>query len=382
MHGPLRVAVLGTGFVGRQHLEALSRLGATTQVCALATADIEQGKRLGSEFGIDKIVSSYSFLLDDRSLDAVHVCTPNSLHFSMVQDALLAGKHVLCEKPLATSAEEAQKLTELAWEKGLRNCTGYNLRFYPLVQQMRSMCQEGDLGEILVVQGTYSQDWLLFETDWNWRVDSRENGPSRAMADIGSHWCDMAEYVTGRRISSLCADLQTFHKKRFRPKGFVETFSGKTLVPADYQEVPVDTEDFGAVIFRMGERTRGSFTASQVAAGRKNYLSIEIYGTKSSVIWDAESPTQLWIGNRNANNQILVKDPTLMKQYASYYAELPGGHVEGYNSTFKHLFRQFYRSIADGHSQPEYPQFSDGLRQLTIVEAELASNRCHAWVEV
>ena len=168
-----------------------------------------------------------------------------------------------------------------------------------MVQHMRRMCEDGDLGEILVLQGTYSQDWLLYDTDWNWRIESKEGGPSRTLADIGSHWCDMAEHITGQRITSLCADLQTFHKTRKRPKGSVETFTGKTLAPSDYETVPIDTEDFASVLFRMGDRTRGAFTASQVSAGRKNRLSIEIYGQKSSVAWDQERPDELWIGHRN-----------------------------------------------------------------------------------
>jgi predicted dehydrogenase len=289
---------------------------------------------------------------------------------------------VLCEKPLAMSTKEAQEIEALASAKNLRNCTCHNLRYYPMVQQMRSMREAGDLGEILVVQGTYSQDWLLHDTDWNWRIESDKNGPSRVMADIGSHWCDMAEHVTGQRIQSLCADLQTFHKTRKRPKVSVETFAGKTLSPEDYELVPIDTEDFGSVIFRMGERARGAFTASQVSAGRKNRLNIEIYGTKSSVVWDQERPDELWIGNRNTNNQMLVKDPSLMKTAAQSFAELPGGHVEGYNDTFKQVFRRFYKSIESPDSVPEYPQFADGHRQLKILEAEMASHKTRAWVEV
>jgi len=321
-------------------------------------------------------------LLDDPAVDAVDICTPNALHFAMAQDALEAGKHVICEKPLATSAEDARKLVALAGGKKLRNCTCHNLRYYPLVQQMRRMREDGDLGEILVVQGTYSQDWLLYDTDWNWRIESRDNGRSRAMADIGSHWCDMAEHVTGQRITALCADLQTFHKTRKRPKKSIETFAGKTLRPEDYVDAPIDTEDFGAVIFRMGERTRGSFTASQVSAGRKNRLSIEIYGTKGSVAWDQERPNELWMGNRNAPNQIIVKDPSLLKEGARAYADLPGGHAEGYGDTFKQIFERFFGSMADPGGEPEYPQFTDGLRQLTLVEAELASSAKGAWVEV
>jgi predicted dehydrogenase len=247
---------------------------------------------------------------------------------------------------------------------------------------MRRMREDGDLGEILVVQGTYSQDWLLYDTDWNWRLESKHNGPSRCMADIGSHWCDMAEHVTGLRITSVCADLQTVHKVRKQPKGPVETFAGKTLRPEDYIETPIDTEDFGAVVFRMGDRARGAFTASQVSAGRKNRLNLEIYGTKGGVSWDQERPDELWIGQRNSSNQIIIKDPSLLKPAAKSYADLPGGHSEGYDDTFKQVFRRFYQSIEDMDAEPQYPQFADGLRQLTILEAELASNKSRSWVDV
>jgi predicted dehydrogenase len=297
----------------------------------------------------------------------------------MAKAALEAGKHVLCEKPLATSVRDAATLVELAKARKLRNCTCHNLRYYPMVQHMRRMREDSDLGEILIVQGTYSQDWLLYDTDWNWRIDSKEGGPSRALADIGSHFCDMAEHVTGQRITSLCADLQTFHKTRKKPKVAVEAFSRAT---GEVERVSVESEDFGAVVFRMGDRTRGAFTASQVSAGRKNRLSIEIYGSKSGVAWDQERPDELWIGNRNTNNQVIIKDPALLKEGARSYADLPGGHSEGYDDTFKQVFRRFYASIDDPSATPEYPEFADGLRQLMILEAELESNRRHAWENV
>ena len=351
--------------MGRVHAEALRRLG-TVDVVPVSGRD----------------QAAFRAALANPSIQAVHICTPNSAHFPAAKAALEAGKHVLCEKPLAVSAEEAQELVEIAQSKKLRNCTCHNLRYYPMVQQMRRMREAGDLGDVLVVQGTYSQDWLLFDTDWNWRIEPGEGGPSRVMADIGSHWCDMAEHITGLRITRLCSDLQTFHKTRKRPKGAVETFAGKTLTPDEYDVVPISTEDFGAVLIRMGERTRGAFTASQVSAGRKNGLSIEVYGSKSSVAWNQERPDELWIGNRNTNNQIIIKDPSLLKDGARSYADLPGGHSEGYDDTFKQVFRRFYQSIEHPSAQPEYPTFADGLRQLQILETELNSHRLHAWVEI
>jgi predicted dehydrogenase len=376
-----KTALFGTGFVGRVHLEGIRRLG-FVQVYAIGEPQIEKARQLGAEFGAEKIEADYRKILEDKAVDAVHVCTPNALHFPIVQDAIQAGKHVICEKPLTTSVKLATELAAMAQKAKVRNCTFHNLRFYPQVQQMRRMIEDGDLGEILVVQGTYSQDWLLFDTDYNWRVESKDNGPSRCLADIGSHWCDMAEHVTGQRIASVCADINTFHKTRRKPKGPIETFAGKMLTAEDYVPYQCDTEDYGGVIFRMGNGARGVFTASQVSAGRKNRLSIEVYGTKAGVAWDQESPDQLWIGQRNSPNQILVKDPSLLKERARSYADLPGGHSEGYDDTFKQVFRRFYNSIGDPAMAPEYPQFVDGLRQLNILEAEMESARTRAWVDV
>jgi len=376
-----KTAVFGAGFVGRVHIEGIRRLG-NVEVAAICAVPAEEAERLARQLNIPHSSGDYRKILEDPSIDAVHICTPNSLHAPMAKDALAAGKHVLCEKPLTVSAADARDMVAAAKKAGKRNATFHNLRYYPMVQQMRRMREAGELGEILVVQGTYSQDWLLYPTDYNWRIESKENGPSRCMADIGSHWCDMAEHVTGNRISSLCADLSTFFKTRKRPKGPIETFAGKTLSADDYVEYPVDTEDFGAVVFRMNNGARGAFTASQVSAGRKNGLRLEVYGTKSSVAWDQERPDELWIGNRNSPNQIMIKDPSLMKEAARSYADLPGGHSEGYDDTFKQVFRRFYRSIEDPSATPEYPQFEDGLRQLNILEAEFASSEKRAWVDV
>jgi len=377
----LRTAVFGTGFVGRIHVEGIRRLG-NVEVYAIGVGPDDDGAKLAAELHVDHVSADYEKLLQDPAIDAVHICTPNALHFPMAKAALNAGKHVLSEKPLATSVAQARELTELAAKTGLRNCTFHNLRFYPMIQQARRMVESGDLGDILIVQGTYSQDWLLYETDWNWRLLAKEGGPSRCLADIGSHWCDGVEHVTGQRITSLCADIQTFHKTRKSPKRAVDTFSGKTLRPEDYEDVPIDTEDYAAVVFHMGDRTRGSFTVSQVSAGRKNSYRFEIFGTKAGVAWDGENQDVLWIGHRNFANELMLKDPSLLNAAVRPYADLPGGHSEGYDDTFKQLFRRFYYSIEHPEAEPEYPQFADGLRQLTILDAELASHQRRGWLDV
>jgi predicted dehydrogenase len=377
----VKTAIFGTGFIGRVHLDAVRRLE-SVDVVALVDPHIEPAQLLGAGFGIPTVASDYRAILANPEIDVVHICTPNAQHYSIAREALEAGKHVVCEKPLATSVEEAQELVALAAKRGVRNCVCHNLRYYPMVQQLRRMREAGELGEILSVQGAYLQDWLLYDTDWNWRIDSKVGGTSRAMADIGSHWFDMAEHVTGLRVSSLCADLQTFHSKRKEPKHAIETFANKLLGPEDFNERPVNTEDYGAVIFHMGERTRGSVVASQAAAGRKNRLSIEVYGTKSSAAWDQERPNELWIGHRETGNQLLLKDPSLLKPEARSYADLPGGHAEGYDDTTKQMMRRFYASVSDPRLTPEYPQFADGLRQLVIVRAELESHKRRGWIDV
>jgi predicted dehydrogenase len=377
---PIRTAIFGSGFMGRVHLEAVRRLE-SVEAAAIAGRNEEAIRRMGAGFSIPTVTKDYRDVLRDPDIDAVHICTPNAQHFSMAKDALVAGKHVLCEKPLTTTVAESEELVALANHKGMRNCVCHNLRYYPMVQQMRSLREAGELGEVLVVQGTYSQDWLLYDTDWNWRVDTKDGGPSRCMADIGSHYFDMAEHVTGLLVTSLCADLQTFHPTRKQPKHSVETFANKLMGPGDYIETPITTEDFGAVLFRMGKHTRGCMTASQVSAGRKNGFRLEVYGTRASVAWNQERPDELWVGHRDAGNEIYVKDPSLLKPGARSYADLPGGHSEGYDDTFKQVFRRFYASISGG-GVAEYPQFVDGLRQMKILNAVLESNRSRAWTDV
>jgi predicted dehydrogenase len=364
--------------MGRVHTEALRRLG-NVEVAGVAGRTAEAARKFADALGIERATGDYHELLRDPEISAVHICTPNALHFPMAAAALEAGKHVMCEKPLASSVGEAEKMITLAKEKKLANCTLYNLRAYPQVQNIRGLCEAGELGEICAVQGTYSQDWLLYESDWNWRIES---GPSRVFADIGTHWCDLIEHVTGRRITSLCADLQTFHKTRHKPRGSVETFAGKKAQPAEYTEFSVKTEDFAAMIFQMGQTTTGTMTVNQMAAGRKNRLFVEIFGTKASAAWNGECPDELWIGQRNSPNQIVIKDPTLLQERAQSYADLPGGHSEGYDDTFKQVFRRFYRTVADRSAPVEYPTFEDGIRQLRVLDAVLASSQKRAWVNV
>ena len=376
----IKAAIAGTGFMGKVHTENIRRLG-NVEVAAVVGSRPERAQKFAEAMSIPIATSNLGDVLENREIAAVHICTPNVDHFPMSLAAIEAGKAVLCEKPLTMNTDEARRLVDAAKAKNAVNCVQHNLRYYPVVQQIRQMIAAGDLGEILIVQGTYSQDWLLYDTDWNWRLDSKSNGKLRVMGDIGSHWMDMIQHLTGLSISAVCADLTTFHKTRKRPKGSVETFSGKKAAATEYETFAVDTEDFGIVMLRLGERARGAFTVSQMSAGRKNRFAFEIFGTKAGVAWDQEKPDTLWIGHRNDPNQVMVKDGSLMYPAAATFADLPGGHSEGYDDSHKQVFKRFYARVADASAPIDYPTFEDGLHGMILLEKVAESAAKKAWVE-
>ncbi|MBV9761305.1 MAG: Gfo/Idh/MocA family oxidoreductase [Acidobacteriaceae bacterium] len=377
----IRTAIVGTGFMGKVHAENVRRLG-NVEIAAVVGSRPETARKFAENTGIPIATDKLQDVLDNREIAAVHICTPNVDHFPMSLAAVNAGKAVLCEKPMTMDVEQARRLVDAAKARDVVNCVQHNLRYYPVVQQIRQMIAHGDLGDILIVQGTYSQDWLLYDTDWNWRLDSKSNGKLRVMGDIGSHWMDMIQYLTGSNITALCADLATFHKTRKRPKGSVETFSGKKLQPGEYEEFPIDTEDFGMVMLRLGDRARGAFTVSQMSAGRKNKFEFEIFGTKSGVSWNQETPDLLWIGHRNEPNQIVVKDASLFYPQAAGFADLPGGHSEGYDDSHKQVFKHFYARVADRSVPIDYPTFEDGLHGMILLAKVAESAAKRGWVEV
>lgn len=378
----IKTAIVGTGFIGPAHLEALRRLP-NIEVTALCEVNIDLAKEKAIQLGIP---NAYTFeeMLKQPEIDVVHICTPNFLHFSQSKAALLAGKHVVCEKPLATKIEEAEELVALAKEKGLVNAVHFNLRYYPLVRQMKSMRENGDLGEVYSVMGSYLQDWLFLQTDYNWRLEPDKSGDSRAIADIGSHLLDITEYVTGLKVTEVMADFNTVHKTRLKPLKAIETYSGKMLEPSDYAEVPINTEDHASVLLRFDNGNKGSVTVSQVNAGRKNRLNIEISGSKANIEWCSERPNELWIGKRETANHHLMKDPSLLSGKASALVSFPGGHNEGFPDTSKQMFKEVYAAVREGKQpeKPSYPTFADGLRELLICERIIESHRKQAWVKI
>jgi predicted dehydrogenase len=378
----IKAAVVGTGFIGPAHVEALRRIP-NIEVAALSEATIELAKEKARGLGIDRYYT-FEELLKQNDIECIHICTPNFLHYPQAKAALEAGKHVVCEKPLATKINEAEELVQLAAKKGLVNAVHFNLRYYPLVRQMKVMREKGDLGEIYSVLGSYLQDWLFFQTDYNWRLEPDKSGDSRAIADIGSHLLDLMEYVTGLKIAEVMADFSTVHKTRLKPLKRVETYSTEKLKASDYQEIPINTEDHANVLLRFNNGNKGSVTVSQVAAGRKNRLNIEIAGSKANFEWNSEKPNEVWIGRREQANSVMMKDPSLFYQEAVSLISFPGGHNEGFPDTSKQLFKEVYTAIAQGKqpSAPTFPTFADGLRELIICERIIESHRKQSWVRI
>jgi predicted dehydrogenase len=381
----VKVGVIGAGFIGPAHIEALRRLG-FVDVVALATSGEETAKVKAEALSIPHAYGNYEDLVNS-DIDVVQITSPNHVHFPQAKAALEAGKHVVCDKPLVLSSRESGVLVELAQKKKLVNAVTFNHRFYPLVQQSRAMIQKGKLGSLYLIQGGFHQDWLLYDTDYNWRVDSKEGGTPRAIGDIGTHWLDTIQFITGLKVKAVFADLRTVIPVRKKPKASVQTFAGKELKPTDYDEIPVDTEDMGIVMLRFIESdTRAVMTVSQVSAGRKCRLFYEMYGAQCALGWDSEKPNQLWIGYRDKPNEILIKDPTLMDPAAKPSARYPGGHGEGFPDSHTHCERTIFEYIREEKFKkevpPDFPTFQDGHEEQLLCEAILESHKKGRWIEI
>lgn len=376
------VGIAGTGFIGPAHLEALRRNG--VNVIGLSEATPEVAIEKAAILGIPNAYASFEEMLADPKIDVVHIATPNHLHHQHAKAALLAGKHVICEKPLAMNSVESADLVKIAQETGLVNAINFNIRFYPLAHQARAMVQKGDVGDVFIIQGSYTQDWLLLPTDWNWRLEPQLGGSLRAVSDIGSHWLDLLTFISGLKIKEVYADFKTFHPIRKKPKKSIETFTGKLLTADDYVDQPIQTEDYATVLLHYENGVNGVITVSQVSAGRKNRLFYEINGSKASLSWDSERPNELWIGRRDGPNQILLKDPSLLEPAARSITSYPGGHNEGFPDTFKQLHGKIYNYIlaGDTSAKPDFPTFTDGHYEMLLCEAIGRSAKDGRWVKV
>jgi predicted dehydrogenase len=382
MRGPSEIgaAVIGSGFIGTVHVEALRRLG--VQVHGILGSTPERAAANAAKLGVPIGYASLDELLADERVEVVHVTSPNHLHHPQVREILAAGRHVVCEKPLALTSEESGELVRLAVASGRVNAVNFNIRFYPLNHHARGLVADGALGDVRLVTGRYFQDWLLLETDWNWRLEPDRGGALRAVGDIGSHWLDLVTFVTGRRIVSVMADLATFIPMRRQPAGPVETFSTERAAETVAREIR--TEDTATILLRFEGGARGSVAISQLSPGRKNSLQYEVDGSDSAAFWDSEQPDQLWIGHRERPNEILIRNPALMGEAARATAVLPGGHVEGFADTFRALFRAIYADVAAGGpaERPAYPVFADGHDEMLVGDAVATSARQGRWTDV
>jgi len=376
-------AVAGTGFIGPVHVEALRRLG--IRVKGILGSSPAKSEVAAKALGLPKGYASYEELLSDPEVEVVHIATPNRQHREMVIGALDAGKHVVCEKPLGTSSAETSELVARAKKHpSLVTAVNYNVRFYPLALQARDLVQRGAIGRVLGVRGAYVQDWLLKETDWNWRLLVDEGGELRAVGDIGTHWMDLILFLTGLQIDSVFADLATLVPVRRRPKVAGSTFQGKEADAIESEPVQIETEDWGSVLFRFSNGARGALCVSQVSAGRKNQITFEISGSEGSIAWDSEHPNDLWLGHRDKPNQQLIRDPALLASDIRSFASYPGGHNEGFPDTFKQLYRAIYAYLAKGDFSRRkiFAGFEDGHQELVLCEAILQSHRAQTWVPV
>jgi predicted dehydrogenase len=380
-YSDVKAGVVGIGFIGVAHVEALRRLG--VEVGGVVGSTPARARAKAEAAGLPTVYESVEALAADPSIDVIHIASPNQAHADQVRVCLAAGKHVVCEKPLALSPKDTADLVATAAETDLVNAVCFNIRFYPLNHQAMAMVAAGEIGEVRLITGSYHQDWLLRDTDWNWRLQPEDAGELRAVADIGSHWLDLTRFISGKRLESVMADLHTLVPIRRHPSGPVETFAAAGADEDLIDEV-MTSDDAAGILLRYEGGGRGAVTISQVSAGRRNSIGYEIAGSDSALSWSSERPDDLWIGHRGRPNEILHRDPALAGPEAAALIAYPGGHVEGFPDTFRALFSRVYRDVLAGRSaqEPAYPTFADGHDAVVVTDAVSRSNIEQRWVTV
>jgi predicted dehydrogenase len=368
------MGLVGAGFVGPHHVDAVRRLG-FVDIVAVAGSSDASGRSKADALGARKGYGSYQALLDDPEVQVVHNATPNYLHYEVTSAALAKGKHVVSDKPLAMTSAQAKRLVNEAQRASLVAAVTFNYRGNPLVQQARTAIARGDIGTPHFLHGYYLQDWLLKDTDYSWRLDPEKGGPSSAVGDIGSHWCDLAQHVAGLRITHVLGDIATVVKKRKKPRGSRDAFQSDGGEDGEFVDIRV--EDLASVLLRFENGARGCFSVGQVCGGHKNDLVLEVCGSKASLRWRQEAQNELWLGHRDKANELLPKDPSFLDADVRRYAQLPGGHQEAWADAFCNVMREIYRCIAEGPPYPALPPvvatFEDGFRANRIVDAILES---------
>lgn len=362
----IRVGIIGFGFIGPHHLDAIRRLG-FADVTAIATRSLKDAKAKAERHHIEKAYGDWRSLIDDPDIDVVDIATPTHLHEPLALAAVQAGKHVIVDKPMALTSRQSRRMLEAAQRAGIVHAVTFNIRYNALLQHARAIIVKGSLGNPRFVHGHYLQEWLLKDTDYNWRIEPEQSGPLAMVADAGAHWYDLAEHLTGLRIVRVLADLSTFISERRKPAKSGKTTRFKVSVP-----------DLGLVLCEFENGARGMCNVSALCAGHKNDLSIEVNGSQSSLRWNQERPNELWLGHRDEPNQILPKDPSLLDPSIRQYAALPGGHNEAWPDAFRNLMRNILGFIAAGTDparadEIDFPTFATGYRISRIVDAIAAS---------
>ncbi len=381
----LGMGLVGAGFIGPHHLEAVRRLG-FVDVVAIADHTEAAARQKADALGVPKAYGGYEALLADPDIHVVHNATPNYLHHPVSMAAIAAGKHVVSDKPLAMTSAQARELLDAATARGVVHAVTFNYRGNPLVQQARTMIKKGEIGPPRFIHGSYLQDWLLYETDYSWRLEPDKGGESSAMGDIGSHWCDLAQHVSGLRITHVLADLTTVVPVRKKPLGSRNAFA-KAGADDQVEDVTIAVEDLCSVLVRFENGAKGAFSVGQINAGHKNDLVLEVNGSQASIRWHQEQQNELWIGHRSTGNMILQKDPSLMDPEVAGIAKLPGGHQEAWPDAFRNVLRAVYEHIVEGRPMqdrvPMFASFEDGWRANAVIDAVLASHRNgNVWTEV
>lgn len=372
----LGMGLVGPGFIATHHIDAVRRLG-DVDIIGIAGSSLDSAKKRARELGVAQAFASYRELLADPAVQVVHNTTPNHLHKEISLAALRAGKHVISDKPLAANVQESRELFEAARDAGVANVVTFNYRGHALVQQARAMIAKGKLGAPVLVHGRYLQDWLADERTYTWRLDPKLGGASSALGDIGSHWCDLAEHVTGARITAVLADLHTAVPVRQVPVASAKAFANQTR-SAQRRKVAITSEDLACVLLRFDNGARGNLVVGQVLPGHKNDLRLEVNGRLASLAWQQEQPNELWIGHHTQANTLLTRDPALLNTSARGYAHLPAGHPEAWADAFRNLIRDAYAWIRKG-GKPEtkplaLPSFADGYRNSLLIDAMLRSH--------
>ncbi len=381
----LNIGIIGMGFIGVSHIETARRIGG---VCVLAVADtdVTLAKSRAEEYGVPRCYADVDEMIADPEIQVIHNCTPNHLHFPINEKIIRAGKHVFSEKPLGKTSKESAAMLILL-EENPEVVAGVNFcyRMNPLILDARNRIRDGEIGTPMLVHGQYLQDWLLYDTDYNWRVESAFGGPSRCVADIGSHWMDLAQFMLQSKITEVCASARTVLPIRKKSLSAVETFS-KSQQPGPYEEIKVDTEDYAGALIRFENGVTGVFQCSQVSAGRKCSIAIEVDGSASSFAWQHETSDRMWKGFRDKNNELVMRNPSLMHPSARSYTHLPAGHPEGWNDAFRNNLQAYYAYIFEGRRQSSQPcdfaTFEDGHYLMRITEAILKSSAERRWVSV